>query len=70
MRPAKGKSAAREQVIFINGMRPAKEYFAAREHVNVARWAKIHFKLNLFDKFSYKFLYNILKQLKDLTDLA
>ena len=41
MRPAKGKSAAREHVIFLNGMRPAKENFAAREHVNVTRRAKI-----------------------------
>ena len=37
LRPAKGKSAAREHVIFLNGMRPAKENFVAREHVNVAR---------------------------------
>ena len=37
MRPAKGKSAAREHFIFLNGMRPVKENFAAREHVNVAR---------------------------------
>ena len=70
MRPAKVKSAAREHVIFLNGMRPAKENFAAREHVNVARWAKIYSKSNSFDKFSFKFLYNILKQLKDFTDLA
>ena len=35
-----GKSAAREHVIFLNGMRPAKENFVAREHVKVARWAK------------------------------
>ena len=39
--PAKGKSAAREQVIFLNGMRPAKENFVARDHVNVARREKI-----------------------------
>ena len=37
LRPAKGKSAAREHVIFLNGMRPAKENFVAREHVKVAR---------------------------------
>ena len=49
MRPAKGKSAAREHLSFLNGMRPAKENFAAREHVNVARWEKIYFKLNSFD---------------------
>ena len=41
LRLAKGKSAAREHVIFLNGMRPAKENFVAREHVNVARRAKI-----------------------------
>ena len=37
MRPSKVKSAAREHAIFLNGMRPAKENFAARENVNVAR---------------------------------
>ena len=41
LRPTKGKSAAREQVIFLNGMRPAKENFVARDHVNVARREKI-----------------------------
>ena len=40
LRPAKGKSVAREYVIFLNGMRPAEENFVAREHVNVARRAK------------------------------
>ena len=40
LRPAKGKSAAREHVILLNKMRPAKENFAVREHVNVARRAK------------------------------
>ena len=40
LRPAKGKSAAREHVIFLNGMRPAKENLVAREHVNQARRAK------------------------------
>ena len=47
LRPTKGKSAAREQVIFLNGMRPAKENFVAREHVNVAREAKILLSLFL-----------------------
>ena len=36
LRPVKGKSPTHEHVIFLNGMRPAKENFAAREHVNVA----------------------------------
>ena len=40
LRPAKGKSAARDHLIFLNGMRPAKENFVAREHVNVARKEK------------------------------
>ena len=43
LRPAKGKSVAREHVIFFNGKWPAKENFVAREHVNVARRAKIFF---------------------------
>ena len=34
MRPSK---KAHEHVFFLNRMRPAKENFAAREHVNVAR---------------------------------
>ena len=37
LRPAKGKSVAREYVIFLNRMRPAEENFVAREHVIVAR---------------------------------
>ena len=45
LRPAKEKSAAREHVIFLNGMRPAKKNFVAREHVNVARRAKIFFSI-------------------------
>ena len=40
LRPATGKSVAREYVFFLNGMRPAEENFVAREHVNVARRAK------------------------------
>ena len=40
LRPAKGKSVAREYVIFLNGMRPAEENSVAREHVSVARRAK------------------------------
>ena len=39
------QTAAREHVIFLNGMRPAKENFVAREHVNVARRAKIFFSI-------------------------
>ena len=34
LRPAKGKSAAREHDFFMNDMWPAKENFATREHVN------------------------------------
>ena len=34
LRPTKGKSAAREHVIILNGMRPSKEKSAARDHVN------------------------------------
>ena len=41
LRPAKGKSAAREHVNFLNGMRPAKEKFVARE-------AKVYFMLSFF----------------------
>ena len=42
----------------MNGMRPAKENFAAREHVNVARRAKIDFNFFfgnfvLFDQFYF-----------------
>ena len=48
MRFVKGKSAAREKVYFMNDMRPAKKYFAAREHVNVARRAKTCFKADFF----------------------
>ena len=48
LRPAKGKSVAREYVIFLNGMRPPKQNFAARDLVNVARRAKIYFKLAFF----------------------
>ena len=39
LRPLKGKSAAREHVLFLNGMRPANKNFLALEHVNVARRA-------------------------------
>ena len=46
MRPAKGKSAAREHVFYMNSIWPAKENFAAREHVNVARREKIFFNFN------------------------
>ena len=41
LRTAKRKSAAREHVSFLNGMRPAKENLVAREHVNVPRRTKI-----------------------------
>ena len=40
-RSAKGESVANEHVIFLNVMRPAKENFAAREHVNMACRAKL-----------------------------
>ena len=43
LRPAKGKSVARKYVTFFNGMWPAKENFVAREHVKVARRAKLFF---------------------------
>ena len=36
LRPGKGKSVARGHVFTLKGMRPAKEIFVAREHVNVA----------------------------------
>ena len=37
LRPAKRKSLAREHVFILNGMWPANENSAARDHVNVAR---------------------------------
>ena len=37
MQPSKDESAAREHVVFLNGMRPSKENLAAREHAIVAR---------------------------------
>ena len=41
LRPAKGKSVAREHVFILNEMWPAKENSAARDHVNVARRTKL-----------------------------
>ena len=46
--PAKGKSAAREDVL-LSRMWPAKENF-------VARWAKIYFKLNVFTITRFSFI--------------
>ena len=39
--PAMGKSLAREHVFILNGMWPANENSAARDHVNVARRTKL-----------------------------
>ena len=48
--PANGQIAA--HVLFLNAMRPAKESSATRERVNVARWAKVAFKIYIFRLFN------------------